>query len=257
VLKRNRTLKVCNLADNRIDVAGLVALAEALKYNSTLDTLDLSSNPCCGPALEGVRSSSRCSRRSRAASLTYLRLVQIHAIRHAFTLNANLSRLLLSATGLTTSGAIALAEFLPEATHLLHLDLTSNPAVETAGIMALAVGLRANKIVRCLDLSVAVGDEVGLGWSRDILQVPLSHRSVYDEEYSLTDSEHCVLAELHPQHRARPGQVIDQGGQAGRLGAYSKVDARPAGQGGRLGPGAGRGGGRGGNAGRSGSGRHL
>lgn len=57
VLKRNRTLKVCNLADNRIDVAGLVALAEALKYNSTLDTLDLSSNPCCGPALEGVRSS--------------------------------------------------------------------------------------------------------------------------------------------------------------------------------------------------------
>ena len=25
------------------------------KYNSTLDTLDLSHNPCCGPGLEGVR----------------------------------------------------------------------------------------------------------------------------------------------------------------------------------------------------------
>lgn len=30
VLKRNRTLRVCNLAENKIDVAGLVALAEAL-----------------------------------------------------------------------------------------------------------------------------------------------------------------------------------------------------------------------------------
>ena len=30
VLKRNRTLRVCNLAENKIDVAGLVSLAEAL-----------------------------------------------------------------------------------------------------------------------------------------------------------------------------------------------------------------------------------
>lgn len=25
------------------------------KYNSTLETLDMSRNPCCGPGLEGVR----------------------------------------------------------------------------------------------------------------------------------------------------------------------------------------------------------
>ena len=54
VLKRNRTLKVLNLADNKIAVDGLVAIAEALKYNSSLETLDMSRNPCCGPGLEGV-----------------------------------------------------------------------------------------------------------------------------------------------------------------------------------------------------------
>ena len=43
-----------NLSENRIDSTGLVALAESLKYNSTLETLDLNSNPCCGPTLEGV-----------------------------------------------------------------------------------------------------------------------------------------------------------------------------------------------------------
>lgn len=71
MLKRNRTLKVLNLSENKLDVQGLIAVAEALvcytmtclsgisdvgqKYNSCLETLDLSKNPCCGPGLEGVR----------------------------------------------------------------------------------------------------------------------------------------------------------------------------------------------------------
>lgn len=65
-------MKVLNLCENKIDVQGLVAIAEALvrrnsrrrealtymygtqKYNLTLETLDLSRNPCSGPYLEGV-----------------------------------------------------------------------------------------------------------------------------------------------------------------------------------------------------------
>jgi protein phosphatase 1 regulatory subunit 37 len=74
VLKRNKTLKVLNLSDNKIDAAGLQVLAQALvsillskfgiqrlltvtksqKLNNTLETLDLSQNPCCGPVLDGV-----------------------------------------------------------------------------------------------------------------------------------------------------------------------------------------------------------
>lgn len=56
VLKRNKTLKVLNLSENRIDYHGLLSLSEALKHNHTLETLDLSKNPCCGPESEGVSS---------------------------------------------------------------------------------------------------------------------------------------------------------------------------------------------------------
>ncbi|KAJ7035986.1 hypothetical protein C8F04DRAFT_1340388, partial [Mycena alexandri] len=145
VLKRNRTLKVLNLAENKLDVACLVSLAEALKYNSSLETLDLSRNPCSGPGLEGIQS-----------------------LRTAFTLNTALKRLFLSATGMGSPGAIALAEFLPESASLLHLDLTEN-ALGVAGVLALSKGIEANFVMRCLDLNIPPGDEEFARMCRDIL----------------------------------------------------------------------------------------
>jgi hypothetical protein len=59
---------------------------------------------------------------------------------------------------MTSAGAIALAEFLPESTSLLHLDLTLNN-LDIAGVMALSSGLKANHVMRCLDLNIPPGDE--------------------------------------------------------------------------------------------------
>lgn len=145
VLKRNRTLKILNLADNKIGVEGLVYIADALKYNNSLETLDLSRNPCCGPGVEGITS-----------------------LRTAFTLNTALRRLFLSSTALTDDGAIMLAEFLPESTSLLHLDLTQNN-LGMAGVMALSNGLKANEVMRCLDLNIPPGDEEMARLCREIL----------------------------------------------------------------------------------------
>lgn len=145
VLKRNRTLKVLNLSENKLDVQCLISVAEALKYNSSLETLDLSKNPCCGPGLEGIQS-----------------------LRTAFTLNTALKRLFLSSTQMTSAGAIALAEFLPESSSLLHLDLTMNN-LDIAGVMALSSGLKANHIMRCLDLNIPPGDEEFARMCREIL----------------------------------------------------------------------------------------
>lgn len=102
--------------------------------------------------------------------------LQITTLRTAFTINSNLKRLFLADTSLSTEGAIALAEFLPEARHLLHLDLTENGGIEVAGIMALAVGLRSNRLLRCLDLSIPLNDEDVASLSQDILQVSLRVR---------------------------------------------------------------------------------
>ena len=57
-----------------------------------------------------------------------------------------------------SSGAIALAEFLPESNSLLHLDLTSND-LDLAGVMALSGGLKANHVMRCLDVNIPPDDE--------------------------------------------------------------------------------------------------
>lgn len=145
MLKRNRTLKVLNLSENKLDVQCLVIIAEALKYNSSLETLDLNKNPCSGPGLEGIQS-----------------------LRTAFTLNTALKRLFLSSTSMTSAGAIALAEFLPESTSLLHLDLTMN-SFDIAGVMALSSGLKANHVMRCLDVNIPPGDEEFARMCREIL----------------------------------------------------------------------------------------
>ncbi|KAJ1305225.1 hypothetical protein OPQ81_000254 [Rhizoctonia solani] len=149
VLKRNRTLKTLNLGDNRIEVQGLVQLAEALKYNSTLTSLDLSNNPCSSPSLEGI-----------------------HVIRNALTINTTLHHLSLSSTGLTSQGAIALAEFIPDFPALQHLDLTSN-SLDVAGVLALSVGLKVNYEMRCLDLSIVPGEEEMARLCREILKICL------------------------------------------------------------------------------------
>lgn len=149
VLKRNRTLKTLSLSENKIEVQGLVLLAEALKYNSTLTSLDLSGNPCCSPSLEGV-----------------------HALRNALTLNTTLHHLSLSSTSVTSQGAIALAEFIPDFPALQHLDLTSN-SLDVAGVLALSVGIKVNYEMRCLDLSIVPGEEEMARLCREILKICL------------------------------------------------------------------------------------
>ena len=129
-LRRNRTLRVCSLADNYITPHGLACIADALRYNTTLETLDLSGNPCGGPALDGV-----------------LRL------RVALAVHPRLKRVVFADTQLAAEGALVLAECLPDAEHLVHLDLTRNP-LGLVGMLGLAAGTRRNASLRCLDVSL-------------------------------------------------------------------------------------------------------
>ncbi|WAR57754.1 hypothetical protein PtB15_8B807 [Puccinia triticina] len=147
VLKKNRTLKVLNLAENRIDPTGLVHLADALRYNTCLETLDLSRNPCCGPNLEGIL-----------------------ALRTTCTINSSLKRIYLSQTELSSQGSIAIAEFLPEMKNLIHLDLTENHGIDIAGVMALAVSAKMNTSIRCLDINIPPNDPDFAHLSQEILQ---------------------------------------------------------------------------------------
>ncbi|WFD01222.1 hypothetical protein MYAM1_003984 [Malassezia yamatoensis] len=150
-LRRNATLRVLNLSQNELDPMALVALADALRYNTTLETLDLSQNPCCGPDLVGV-----------------LRL------REALGVHPKLRRVFLNGTRLTAEGAIALAECLPDAKHLLHLDLTNN-AMGCVGLLALQMGATANNMIRCLDVSVDRDDSEMMQMAQKLYNTCLEH----------------------------------------------------------------------------------
>lgn len=145
-LRRNRTLRVLSLSDNELDPLGLALLADALRYNTTLETLDVSHNPCCAD------------------------MVGVLRLREALAVHPKLKRVFLANTQLTPEGAVALAECLPDARHLLHLDLAGNP-LRLVGTLALHTGLTANASVRCLDVSVDTSDAEQLAAAQRIYDV--------------------------------------------------------------------------------------
>ncbi|KAE8211212.1 hypothetical protein CF327_g5018 [Tilletia walkeri] len=185
-LKKNRTLRVLNLSDCNIDMAGLIAMADMLKYNSTLETLDLSHNQCCGPSLEGIAT-----------------------LRTAFTLNSGLKRLFLSDTELSSEGAICLAEFLPEAKSLIHLDLTENYEIDIAGVMALAVSLRMNTSLRCLDLNVPPNNHEFSRLSQEILQSCIRNTEEAQRRATQRGVKQPVAAPIYRSAVARAAKAED------------------------------------------------
>ena len=150
-VRRNATLRVLSVSDNDLDAPALALLADALRYNTTLETLDVSHNPCGGANLVGV-----------------LRL------REALGVHPKLRRVFLADTQLTAEGAVALAECLPDAKHLLHLDVAHNP-IGRVGLLALNTGLATNAMLRCLDVSVDVHDEEQVAIAQKMYAACLAH----------------------------------------------------------------------------------
>jgi len=118
----------------------------AQKFNTTLETLDMGHNPCCGPLIDGIL-----------------------ALRSAMMVSPSLKRVFLNSTDLSSEGAIALAEFLPEAHSLLHLDLTNNN-VDISGVLALSVSIKLNSTIRCLDINIPFDDPDFSRLSQDLLE---------------------------------------------------------------------------------------
>jgi protein phosphatase 1 regulatory subunit 37 len=134
-----------------LGIKGICAYIIRQKLNNTLETLDLSQNPCCGPILDGVCSLLLEAYIDRADVVVFS---QVIALKAALAVNTSLKRIYLGFTGMNTDGAVVMAEGLHEARHILHIDLSENPAIGSDGASALSVGIRANSTIRCLDLTL-------------------------------------------------------------------------------------------------------
>ncbi|GAA6044301.1 hypothetical protein JCM8097_006756 [Rhodosporidiobolus ruineniae] len=199
VLKRNRTLKVLNLSENKVEPQGLIVLAEALKFNTCLETLDLSLNPCSGPSLDGVL-----------------------ALRSALMITPSLKRLFLNATQFTSEGAIALAEFLPELRALHHLDLTDN-AIDISGVLALAVSLKLNSSIRCLDVQIPFDDPDFASLSQSIMESCIRNTELAQREAAALAAASSAADAEKSKKRVVVAQPIRKSALASNLEAQQRA----------------------------------
>ncbi|CAO3633687.1 unnamed protein product [Mucor fragilis] len=135
-LRRNQSLRYLSMCECKIDAKDSILLGEALKYNQYLERFDIGYNPLMTPNMDGITS-----------------------IRQALNVNRSLKDLCLADTGLSTEAAIALAECLPENNSLVRLDLSRNPHIQIAGLLALSVSIKMNHTITFIDINIPKEDK--------------------------------------------------------------------------------------------------
>uniref|UniRef100_A0A3Q3JEB6 Protein phosphatase 1 regulatory subunit 37 n=1 Tax=Monopterus albus TaxID=43700 RepID=A0A3Q3JEB6_MONAL len=133
-LKKNKALQELHLTNNLLNsYQDALQLGDLLRYNTTLQTLEISNNAVADD-LEELCDGLRWQ--TAGLKVLFLRNNQITAkgmVHLAKTL------------------AVALAEFLAENHHIQRLDLRQNQ-VKLGGLMALCLALRINRSLASLDL---------------------------------------------------------------------------------------------------------
>ncbi|KAJ1814520.1 hypothetical protein LPJ75_002737 [Coemansia sp. RSA 2598] len=183
----NTNLRSLVLRQNKLQPATLAPFIECLGINRGLAYLDISRNPACGP------------------SPTVLEVLS-----QVVTQNHTLKGLFMSNTGMTSEGAILLAECLPELQRLERLDVSENPAIDVAGLMALSASIKLNKSLICVEITVNTGDDVCSALEQGIAQTCIANMQRLDPSTSQSSSslfgfelaspkQPCPPAELGPE----------------------------------------------------------
>ena len=153
-LKQNTSLIQWDLSDNHISDQGAADLAEALKRNTSLTQLDLPGNDI---SAQGAAALAEALKRN--TSLTQLDLSHnsisdqgAAGLAEALKQNTSLTHLDLSGNDISDQGAAALAEALKQNTSLTQLDLYGND-ISAQGAAALAEALKQNTSLTQLNLS--------------------------------------------------------------------------------------------------------
>ncbi|KAJ1936278.1 hypothetical protein EC988_008242, partial [Linderina pennispora] len=145
------------LRQNKLQPSILSSFIECLGVNTGLAYLDLSRNPVCGPSTLGIEALSQVMARNRS-----------------------LRGLFMSTTGMTSEGAITLAECLPDLHALERLDVSDNPGIELAGLMALSASIKLNRSLICFEITVNTGDEVCAAMEQAIAQTCIANMQRVD-----------------------------------------------------------------------------
>lgn len=132
-LKNNETLIKSSLTalvlwNNQVTSASMTNLAEALKVNHKLETLNIGNNK--------------------------LNMDGLVRLKPALVSNSHLHRLGLQSTGIDCEGAIVLAECLADNEAIVRVDIRDNP-IALAGLLALHTALKMNRSITLLNIDAS------------------------------------------------------------------------------------------------------
>ncbi|KAF7731236.1 hypothetical protein EC973_000652 [Apophysomyces ossiformis] len=178
-VRKSTCLRCLSMCSNRINPQGAIWLGVMLRdyddgengareYRSGLERLNLDSNDI----RQGVQYIAQALRRN--TSLRYLSMQDckidskgcvfvgealMMTVRQALYINRSLKELRLAATGLASEAAIGLAECLPENKSMVRLDLSKNPSLDLAGLLALSASIKINYTLTFLDVNIPPTDQ--------------------------------------------------------------------------------------------------
>ncbi|KAL0229657.1 hypothetical protein GEMRC1_009722 [Eukaryota sp. GEM-RC1] len=169
-LKVNSSLSTINLYNNSIGPEGAIAIAEALKVNSSVSTINLYNNSI-GP--EGAI-----------------------AIAEALKVNSSVSTINLHSNSIGNEGAIAIAAALKVNSSVSTINLHSN-SIGNEGAIAIAAALKVNSSVSTINLhSNSIGNEGAIAIAA-ALKVNSSVSSIYLHSNSINSQTQQSLKSLH------------------------------------------------------------
>ena len=195
-LRVNTSLTSLDLSSNSIHAEGAHSLSEALRVNTSLTSLHLSYNPI---GADGAKFLSEALRVN--TSLTSLNLCwnSIHAegadsLSEALKVNTSLTSLVLSINSIHADEAHSLSEVLRVNTSLTSLDLFSN-SIHAEGAHSLSEALKVNTSLTSLDLrSNSIGAE-GANFLSEAIRVNTSLTSLNLGRNSIGDEGAHSLSE--------------------------------------------------------------
>ncbi|KAG9060923.1 hypothetical protein KI688_007880 [Linnemannia hyalina] len=157
-LVSNRHLTYLYLPHNNIGDEGLVEICESLKRNKSLISLDLELNNIGnGQIVVGMAALGevlRTNRTLREINLAYNLFSgdAVSELMKGVAMNSTLESINFTNCGISTEGALAIAEVLPSARGLQNLGLTSNPDIAVEGYWALSNNLAKNHSMKGIQL---------------------------------------------------------------------------------------------------------
>ena len=212
-LKLNTSLTQLCLSGNSIRDQGAAGLAEALKQNTILTQLDLTDNSISDQGAAGLAEALK-----QNTSLTQLDLADnsisdqgATSLAEALKQNTSLTQLDLGGNSISDQGATSLAEALKQNTSLTQLDLGGNSIIDQ-GADGLAEALKQNTSLTQLDLGDNSIIDQGVAGLAEALKHNTSLTQLDLSENSIRDRGAAGLAEALKQNTSLT--QLDLGGNS-------------------------------------------